>query len=149
MTIDEIFEHWDKDSKIDKTELGKEAIAIPALHNKYYRFYVNEKLRLIKLEADIKQLQALRYDFYSGAIDDDTLKEHGWLEDFANLGRRSIIKSEIPRYLDADKILSDNKLILSMQSEKVALLDSIIKTFVGRGFNIKSGIEWARFQVGA
>jgi len=31
----------------------------------------------------------------------------------------------------------------------VGLLDSIIKSLVNRGFNIKSAIEWARFQVGA
>ena len=38
MTLDDIYTEWDKDSKIDQTELAKEALKIPQLHNKYYKF---------------------------------------------------------------------------------------------------------------
>lgn len=149
MTIDEIFTEWDKDSKIDRTELGKESIEIPKLHNKYYRIYINEKMKLIKQEADLKQLTALRYDFYSGSIDDDTLKELGWWDAWVTFGRRNIIKSDIPRYLESDEVIISRQLKIAAQREKVSLLDSIIKSLVNRGFNIKSAIEWAKFQVGA
>ena len=54
MTIDEIFAEWDKDSKIDRNELGKESIEIPKIHNKYYRIYINEKMKLIKLKLHQK-----------------------------------------------------------------------------------------------
>jgi hypothetical protein len=149
MTIDEIFAEWDKDSQIDRTELGKEATDIPKLHNKYYRIYVQEKLKLIKQESDLKQITAIRHDFYSGAIDNDTLREMGWEEEFQTLGRRTILKTEIPRYLESDNLIINRKLKIATQQEKVALLDSIIKSFVSRGFNIKAAIEWSKFQVGA
>lgn len=149
MTIDEIFAEWDIDSKIDRTELGKEATGIPKLHNKYYRMYINEKLKLIQQEADLKHISAIRYDFYSGSIDDDTLEEMGWKEEFQNLGRRTILKTEIPRYLESDKIIIDKTLKIAAQKEKVGLLDSIIKSFVNRGFLVKNAIEWARFQTGS
>ena len=149
MTIDEIFVEWDKDSKLDKTELGREALAIPSLHNKYYRFYVNEKMLLIQMEADFKRLISLRHDFYSGAIDDGTLSELGWTEEFQNFGRRTILKTEIPRYLEADDRVIKMTLKISAQKEKVGLLDSIIKTIANRNFIVKSAIDWAKFQVGA
>ena len=149
MTIDEIFAEWDKDSKIDRTELGKESIEIPKIHNKYYRIYINEKMKLIKQESDLKQLTSLRYDFYSGNIDNETLREHGWWEDWERIGRRTILKTEIPRYLEADQVIIDRQLKIAAQKEKVGLLDSIIKSLVSRGFNIKSAIEWSKFKVGA
>jgi hypothetical protein len=149
MTIDEIFEHWDKDSVIDRNELGKESIEIPKIHNKYYRIYINEKMKLIKQESDLKQLISLRHDFYSGNIDNETLKELNWWQEWEKIGRRTILKTEIPRYLEADQVIIDRQLKIAAQREKVGLLDSIIKSLVSRGFNIKSGIEWARFQVGA
>jgi hypothetical protein len=149
MTLDEIFTEWDKDSKIDRTELGRESIDIPKLHNKYYRIYINEKMKLIKQESDLKQLFALRHDFYSGNIDNETLRELGWWEDWEKIGRRTILKTEIPRYLESDQVIIDRQLKIAAQKEKVGLLDSIIKSLVNRGFNIKAAIEWARFQVGA
>ena len=149
MTVDEIFQNWDVDCKIDRTELGREATNIPSLHNKYYRFYIHEKMKLIQQESDFKQLSALRYDFYSGSIDNDTLNEMGWMEEFQEVGRKKILRSDIPRYLESDKVIVDKNLKISAQKEKVALLDSIIKSLVNRGFYIKSGVEWAKFQVGA
>lgn len=35
-----------------------------------------------------------------------------------------------------------------MQLEKIELLESVIKTFTNRGFNIKAAIEWEKFKVG-
>lgn len=149
MTLDEIFTEWDKDSKIDRTELGRESIDIPKLHNKYYRIYINEKMKLIKQESDLKQLFSLRHDFYSGNIDNETLRELGWWEDWEKIGRRTILKTEIPRYLESDQVIIDRQLKIAAQKEKVGLLDSIIKSLVNRGFNIKSAIEWSKFQSGA
>jgi len=36
----------------------------------------------------------------------------------------------------------------SIQQEKIELLESIIKSLTGRGFNIKAAIEWEKFKVG-
>ena len=149
MTIDEIFEIWSKDATIDRTELGKEAAEIPKLHNKYYRIYINEKFKLLQLESDFKIISGHRYDFYAGSIDDDTLNEMGWKEDWERIGRRTILKTDINRYLESDKVLIEKQLKIAAQREKVTLLDSIIKSIVNRNYQIKSAIDWARFQVGA
>lgn len=149
MKTEEIFEEWAVDSKLDRTELGKEALDIPKLHNKYYKIYIAEKYRLMQLEADLKKTVALRHDFYSGSIDDDTLEEMGWLQEFRELGRKTILKSDIPRYLDADDVIINKTLKVGMQKEKVLFVDSIIKSLVNRGFNIKAAIDFARFQSGA
>jgi hypothetical protein len=149
MTIDEIFDAWNVDSKIDKTQLGNEAINIPKLHHKYYRIYMNEKLKLLKMQADLKQFTAHRHDFYSGAMDDETLRDFGWLEEFQSVGRKTILKSDISRHLESDNHIIEKNLKVAVQLEKIELLNSIIKSFVNRGFLIKNGIEWEKFMVGA
>jgi hypothetical protein len=51
MKIEEILDNWKEDSKIDRTELGDEALKIPKLHHKYYQIYVSERLSVRSLEA--------------------------------------------------------------------------------------------------
>jgi hypothetical protein len=38
---------------------------------------------------------------------------------------------------------------IEFQKEKIALLESIIKTVINRGFLIKNAIDWNRFTTGA
>ena len=51
MNLDDYYNAWAEDSKIDRTELGEESIRIPQLHHKYYRFYSAERMKLVKLPS--------------------------------------------------------------------------------------------------
>ena len=53
MKIEDIFELWQTDTNIDRTELGDEALKIPKLHHKYFQIYSAEKLLLKKYEAEL------------------------------------------------------------------------------------------------
>jgi hypothetical protein len=52
-------------------------------------------------------------------------------------------------YLEADSDLIELSLKIGLQQEKVELLQNIIKSLTNRGFNIKSAIDFIRFQSGA
>lgn len=45
MTLNELIEQAKIDMKFDDTELDRESLRIPQLHNKYLNFYHEEKLR--------------------------------------------------------------------------------------------------------
>ena len=51
-TLDDLFDLWADDSKIDRTELGEESIKIPQLHSKYYKLYSTERLKSVKLQEE-------------------------------------------------------------------------------------------------
>ena len=51
MDIEKIVCEWNKDSKIDDTELGTESSRIPMVHNKYLKYYMGERIQLIKLKG--------------------------------------------------------------------------------------------------
>ena len=144
MNIDEILEHWQTDTKIDKTELGEEALNIPKLHHKDYQIYVKEKMLLRKHEADMRQLKLDKYEFLTQGPNEET-KDKGWKLPPKGM----VLKSDIPMYLEADQDIINLSLKIGYQQEKIELLDSIIKSIMNRNFVIKNAIDWQKFTMGA
>lgn len=143
MNIDDILNLWQDDVKIDKTELGDEALNIPKLHHKYYQIFVKEKLILRKYESEFKQLKLDKYEFLTQGPNEET-KDKGWRLPAKGM----ILKGDIPLYLDADDDIINLSLKIGLQQEKIELLDSIIKSVMNRGFLIKSAIDWQKFTMG-
>lgn len=143
MKIEDIVEMWTSDTKIDSTELASESLKIPALHNKYYRVFLEERLRLKKMESEMKSLKLDKYEFYTLGPTKES-HEKGW-----QLPAKGIIlKQDIPMYMDADKDIIEMNLKVAYQNEKVELLETIIKSISNRNFIIKNAIDWNRFVMG-
>lgn len=143
MKLESIQEEWSKDSIIDPTNLGNESIKIPQLHHKYFKIFSQERLSLRKLEADLKALKLEKYEFYTQG----PTKEHielGWK--LPPQGK--ILKSEVNQYIESDKDVISTTLKIGLQIEKVDLLESIIKSITNRGFQIKTALDWMKFQNG-
>ena len=143
MLIDDIMNMWEIDSKIDPTELGEELNKIPKLHHKYYQIFAQERLKLLKFTSELKKLKLEKYEFFSQGPNDET-RAKGW----EMPPKGMILKADIPMYMDADDDIIKMNLKIGYQQEKVEFLESIIKSFVNRGFNIKSSIEWQKFIMG-
>ena len=144
MTIDEISEMWEKDGKIDPLNLTEETINIPKLHNKYYKIYVTEGLKLKKLESDLKRLTKLKTEYYRGELDDETLKEMGW-----EPCRLRIMKSDVGGYLSADNDIINAELKIGYQKSIVSYLESIVSDMIRfRSNHIGHVINWSKFQMG-
>lgn len=143
MKLDDIYQEWEKDSDINRNELGDEALRIPKLHHKYFKIFTQERLTLRKLEFDLKQLKLEKYEFFTQGPTPEQ-HEKGWK--LPPQGK--ILKSDANNYVDADPDVINIALRIGMQLEKIELLESVIKTLTNRGFNIKSAIEWEKFKVG-
>ena len=143
MKIDDIYAEWEKDSQLDRSELGEEALKIPKLHHKYFKIFTHERLQLRKLEADLKQLKLDKHEFFTMGPTEET-HEKGWR--LPPQGK--ILRSDVNNYIEADKDIVNLSLKIGIQHEKIDLLESIIKSLTARGFNIKAAIEWERFKVG-
>lgn len=144
MKLDEIHELWKTDSQIDNTEIGEETLKISKLHHKYYQILVNERFLLKSREAELKKLKLDKYEFFTQGPNEETNKK-GW-----KLPAKGIIlKSDIPMYMDADDEIIQLSLKIGIQQEKIDLLESIIKSIMNRGYNLKVFVEWQRFINGA
>jgi hypothetical protein len=143
MKLEEIQSLWEKDSVIDRSELGEESLKIPQLHSKYYKIYSDERMSLRKLDYQYINLKIQKYSYYYGSMSEEELKERGW-----EPNPLKILKSDIPMYIESDSDIIAIQAKIDMQKEKVEFVESVIKTFSTRGYQIKSAIDWAKFQVG-
>lgn len=144
MKLDEIHQLWADDCDINRMELGEESLKLPKLHSKYLNIMTSERMILKRLEEDRKELVKLKHDYYRGILPEEDLKENGWTP-----FQLSVLKSDLPLYMDADQDIIKLNLRISAQQEKVDVLESIIRSITNRGYLIKNAIEWEKFKVGA
>lgn len=144
MTLEEINEMWAVDAKMNEIDLGNEALKIPKLHNKYYKLYVNEMLRLKKLKANLKELEMAKYEYYTGTMAEEDLKARGWRPN-----PLKIMKAEVSRYIDSDKDIIEMSLKIDYFTQTALYLEDIVKQINNRNFLIRSAIDWAKFQSGS
>ena len=144
MDIETLYKEWAKDGEIDQVNISKSTADIPKLHNKYFRWYVEEGLKLKKLKAEYKILYKLKGEWYRGELDDEELKEHGWPPQ-----RLKILRADVPSYLEADADIVKMSLKIGLQEEIVAYLESIIKHISNRNFLLKTIVDWEKFRTGA
>lgn len=144
MKLESIFELWDQDSKIRREDLSEESLKISTLHSKYHKIYTQERLTLRKYEHELKQLKLDKYEFYTQGPTKETM-EKGW--QLPPVGK--VIRSDVDKYMDADKDIIQLALKIGVQHEKIELLESILKTIHNRGFQIKNAIDWIKFTSGA
>lgn len=143
MKLEDIYTEWDKDSHINRSELGDEVLKIPKLHHKYFQIFSHERLLLRKYEAELKQLKLAKHEFLTLGPTEET-HARGWT--LPPQGK--ILRSDVNNYIDADQEVIALTLKIGLQQEKIELLESIIKSLTNRGFNIKSAIDWEKFKVG-
>jgi len=143
MKLEDIYTEWEQDANIDRSELGNEVLRIPKLHHKYFKIFTNERLILRKYEVELKQLKLEKHEFFTMGPTEET-HARGWR--LPPQGK--ILRSDVNNYIEADQEVVDMTLRVGIQQEKIELLESIIKSLTGRGFNIKAAIEWEKFKVG-
>ncbi|AGS81049.1 UvsY-like protein [Caulobacter phage Cr30] len=148
MKLEEIQQKWNEDSEIDEHNLATESTKIPKLHSKYFAIFSRERLLLRKMEIDLKELSALRYEFYTASLDDETIEKMGWTQEWRDFGKK-VLKGDVNRYLESDKYLNKKMLEIAYQKEKVLFCESIIDTIKYRSNTIRNAIDFLRFTNGS
>ena len=144
MDTNDISTMWANDAPIDETNLVGESKRIPLLHSKYYNFYYREVLRVKKLKAEYKQLEAAKRDWYDGSMAEEDLRERGWRP-----YQKKIIRQDIDKYLQADADIIKLSLTIDYHAANANYLEDIIKTIHSRNFIVKNMIDIIKFQSGS
>ena len=143
MKLTEIQEEWKKDSELDRTELGEEALRIPKLHSKYWNIYCAERAAARALQEEYNILYRDKYQYYNGTIDEDTLRERQWAPN-----PLKILRADSSIFLDADKELQAAKNKAEFATDKLKFIEDVIKSLSPRGYNIRAAIDWQKFMSG-
>jgi hypothetical protein len=143
MTFDELKNMIKQDLKIDETALDRESANTPQLHNKYLTFYMDEKLRLKKLQNEQAVLRRNKWLYYTGRMSEEELQQLGW-EPF----QLNVLKTEADELITSDSewIKLDER--VNFQQEKVEYLENIVKIINNRQWQIRAMIDWIKFTQG-
>lgn len=144
MNLNQIKQMVLQDAQIDETQLDKESLRLPQLHNKYLNFYMDAKLLLQKHENDYNRLRRLKWEYYTGKLDDETLKHYGW-----NPFQLKILKQDVSIYLEGDDDLITSVQKVSYYKEMCQYLDSVVKEITYRHHKIRNAIDWQKFLAGS
>lgn len=145
MEIEKIFEEWNKDCKIDRSQLDVESLNTPSLHNKYLKMYAIERVQLKKQRVEYNKTKRQLIKYYRGEADRVDLQEMGNKSQF--LGKA--MGKEFEMLVETDELLEKQVLKVAVQEEKVEFLKSVIAEINRRSFEIKNAIEFIKWTQGA
>jgi len=141
--VDALLADWAIDAKMDRLEPAEELRKIPTLHAKYLNILSCHRRAFQEGERRMAKLRRIKYEYFTGRLDQDTLKKYGW-ESFP-----FTLKGDMATYMDSDKDLLNAKAVLAIHQEIVEVAQSIIKELGSRTYQLKDIISWERFIGGS
>tara|TARA_B100000989_G_scaffold201053_1_gene152047 strand:+ start:958 stop:1377 length:420 start_codon:yes stop_codon:yes gene_type:complete len=137
---------WQADSIIDNAKLDETSKNTPQLHSKYLQLWSTAKLELRRSEFEQKKLLKDKWLYYNGKMDQETIKEKGWVPDpFDGL---KILKGEMDYYYDSDPEIQKSEERIQYWKTVVDTLSEIIDNLKWRHQTIGNIIKWKQFESG-
>lgn len=144
MKLEEIQNLWEEDAKIDRSQLDGESLKVPLLHHKYYKIFIQEKVKLNEKKSEYSTLERDKWEYYMGKYDQELLEARKW-----EANPKKILKTDVKIYIDADQDIIKLRREVAFQEEKVLFLAEIIKTINQRTYIIKNAIEFIKWSQGS
>lgn len=141
---DDLVKMWSEDSEIDQFDLSASNAKTGKLHSKYAAILTNHSKISKGIEVEYKRKKRVKYEYYAGEIvGREELAKH-------NLSplRKKILKSDIPFYLETDEDLLKINMKKIFHDEIVEFCKFVLKELNNRTWQIKSMIDWNKFQSG-
>jgi hypothetical protein len=140
--LEDLLEMWRQDSEIDRTEPGKALLDIPKMHSKYLNILSQHRLLSRQAEFKYNKMKRLKWEYYTGKLDEDDLKKYGW-EPFPYT-----LKSDLNTYLESDEDINKHLASKIMHDEIVDICTAILKELNSRTFQLRDFISWEKFIQG-
>lgn len=144
MKLSELSEAWAKDSKIESTNLGHEAVRTAQLHAKYLDMLGSVRLNLRKAESDYLRMRRKKYRYYRGEMTREELEQESWSQYQGN----KPLKNEMDEFLSTDDDLITLQDKIEYFKTVFSQLEQIIKSLNSRTWDIRNSIEWVKIQNG-
>lgn len=137
--VDALLEEWKKDAAMDRLEPSSELQKIGSLHSKYLTILSAHRRASKESERRYTKLRRVKYEYYMGRLDQDTLKKYNW-QPFPYT-----LKGDIATYMDSDADILNAKAVIGIHEEIMDISERIIKELGARTYQIKDIISWERF----
>lgn len=144
MILEEIEKLWSEDSIINPLKLDDESLKIPKLHAKYHKILTEEKIRIMKIQEKLHELEFIYEQFYAKTLTIEELQKYN----LPTILDKKYVKQDIPKAVANTPEVIEYKRKLGIQHVKLELLESIMKSVMNRNWIIKDAITWRQFENG-
>ncbi len=144
MNINDVKEMVKSDLGIDQTALDTESSRTPQLHNKYLVIFMDERIKLKRLENELSVLRRNKWLYYTGRMSKEELVQFNW-EPF----ELNVLKTEANDLIDSDNEYIRMSQKTDFQKEIVNYLEGVVKIVQNRQWQIRAMIDWIKFTQGA
>jgi|TARA_R110000822_G_scaffold17007_11_gene57534 hypothetical protein len=144
MNINDVKEMVKSDLGIDQTALDTESSRTPQLHNKYLVIFMDERIKLKRLENELSVLRRNKWLYYTGRMSKEELVQFNW-EPF----ELNVLKTEANDLIDSDGEYIRMSQKADFQKEIVNYLEGVVKIVQNRQWQIRAMIDWIKFTQGA
>jgi hypothetical protein len=144
MNINDVKEMVKSDLGIDQTALDTESGRTPQLHNKYLVIFMDERIKLKRLENELSVLRRNKWLYYTGRMSKEELVQFNW-EPF----ELNVLKTEANDLIDSDNEYIRMSQKTDFQKEIVNYLEGVVKIVQNRQWQIRAMIDWIKFTQGA
>jgi len=140
--IDQLISMWEKDSKLDVTEISAETAKIGSLHAKYSGIRIRHRLRALKAKTDYDRMVGIKKSYYKGEISDpETLTKYGWEQ----WPHNKVMNAAMPEVLAADTDLINLTLKRAIHDEIVVFAEAFIKEINSRTWQCKTILDAEKY----
>ena len=144
MNINDVKEMVKTDLSIDQPALDTESSRTPQLHNKYLVIFMDERIKLKRLENELSVLRRNKWLYYTGRMSKEELVQFNW-EPF----ELNVLKTEANDLIDSDDEYIRMSQKTDFQKEIVNYLEGVVKIVQNRQWQIRAMIDWIKFTQGA
>lgn len=144
MTLEALHQEWQTDKELDFSYPEKAIAQVPLLHGKWWQYYTHERQRYVVLKQEHDALKRAKFDWYLGRMDEDERKARQWEPQPVR-----IVRQEVDTYLNTDTDLLPFAGKLEVQELKLKFIEDVIKHINGRGYLIRSYIDYLKFSQGS
>ena len=141
ITHDQLLDMWQQDVEIDKHQLDTESLNIPKLHHKYLCMLMDIKSKKIAYSHKLEDIKKEKELYYSGQATAAAYKEKPF-----DLKLKT--KAGIEKHVNTDKEVVGLLQKLEYMEILVEGVNHILENIKWRNQNIKSALDWVKFQSG-
>lgn len=142
---EQLMQEWEKDCKVDQTQLSHAMASHPMLHSKYLTLLQTFKVSMRKHIMKYQKMKVTKQRYYNGELTKEELDSFGWQQ---YLFKRPL-KSEMESLLDGDsdlQMIQEQTVYLEMLVQST---ESIMRELNSRVYLFKSIVEYQKFLSGA
>ena len=146
MRIEDILIEWEKDCKIDPSNLEIASFQTPDLHAKYLSLLSTCRLKLKDCEFKQKVLLKDKWLHYNGKMSEKQIKDRGWLDD--PLDGLRVLKGDMDYFYESDEEIIKSEQKVVYYQELCDVLKEILEHVKWRHQTIGNIIRNKQFESG-